>query len=679
MRMVQPPCQGACPIHQDVRGYLAAIARGDFDQALRIIRETNPLPFVCGTICAHPCETECRRGQVDQPLSIRVLKRFAVERGRDLLPTPVETRRDQKVAIIGSGPGGLTAAYDLTLKGYKVTIFEREGALGGALQLVIPLYRLPREVLQKDIDAILSLGVEVKTGMELGKDFSLDDLEQQGYKAVLLGLGLPLSRGLRIPGVEARDILLALPFLKAVNRGERPLEPGREVIVVGGGNVAMDVARSARRLGAKKVRLVCLETREEMPAFPWEIEEAMEEGIEIHYCGWGPKRILEQEGKVAGLECMRCLAVFDAQGRFNPSFCEEETTVLEGDTVILAIGQAADISFLKDMGVSLNERGQLLFDPETLATSRAGVFACGEMTTGPGTAVQSMASGRKAAQSIARYLEGEPLVVPQPQLEVLGELLSSIKENIKRQERQKTPMLAVEQRVSNFHQIELGYTEELAIREARRCLSCGAGAEWLEEKCSFCLTCVRVCPYQVPVVTTWGSINIRIEQCQSCGICLSECPAKAIAFRMPEVENIIARLEQTLKGLSGDKGEPVVLGLYCNYGVYEPTHFLEQVRVNHPNVGLVALPCLSKVEVNHLLKAFELGADGVLVAGCSERDCIYRDSIPWARRRVEAARKLLKEAGWEEERLTMYELLPLPSDKFDQALTEFLSRLKALT
>ncbi|MCL0059687.1 FAD-dependent oxidoreductase [Dehalococcoidia bacterium] len=527
-----PPCQNACPIHQDVRGYIALMAQGRLEEAMAVIRETNPLPSICGTICAHPCEDKCRRSEIDKALAIRGLKRFVVENSgdRQVSGMPAETR-EEKVAIIGSGPAGLTAAHDLAMMGYRVTVFEREDTVGGAIRLAIPAYRLPTATIQRDIDAIAALGVEFRTGVELGKNLTLDGLKEEGYRAILLSTGLPESRSLPIPGVDLEGVLLALPFLKAARNGESLIRPGAEVIVVGGGNVAMDVARTARRFGAGAVRVVCLESREEMPASPWEIDEALEEGIEIDYCSQGPNRVVESEGKITGLECKACLRVFDEEGRFNPSFCEEDLTIVRGDVVILSIGQEANIDYLADMGVGLNHRGQLMCDRKTLATSRDGVFACGEVITGPGLAVEAMASARNAALAIAHYLEGT-VPTPEPEPAVIGDLVDTVKAAVRQQERREVPLLDAEQRWDNFIPIELGYTEEMAVCEARRCLSCGAGAEWVRDKCAFCLNCVRVCPYEVPVITESGSIDIRVEQCQACGICYGACPGNAIAFKM---------------------------------------------------------------------------------------------------------------------------------------------------
>jgi len=653
----QPPCQVTCPIHQDVRGYIVAVARGEFSEASKLIMETNPLPSVCGMICAHPCETKCRRGQVDEPLSIMALKRFVVEHADHGSPKlQGESEQGQKVAIIGSGPSGLTAAHDLAKMGHKVTVFEHENAPGGALRSGIPKYRLPREVLQRDLEAIIALGVEIKTNTELGKDLTIGGLKNQGYRAILISTGLPLSRGLRVPGIELDGVLLALPFLREVNLDRQKIQVGKRVIVIGGGNVAIDVARSALRLGAGRVHMVCLEAREEMPSFPWEIEAALEEGVQI-YCSKGPKSILGKDGQVTGLECMRCTAVFDAEGRFNPSFDKGEVSVIDGDMVIIAIGQASDLSFLKDSAIKLNEGGQLLLDADTLATSEEGIFASGEVATGPGSAVEAMANGRKAALSIARYLTGRPLAVAPPAEIELGELSPQIIDKIKRLPKQQTPALAVPERVQNFVQVELGYDRASAVREARRCLSCGLGTEYIEEECSTCLTCVRICPYGVPIITASGSVDIRVDQCQACGICVNECPAKAVILKQYQDEEVIERITTAIANASRSGVRPLTVVFWCSFSAYATGDFAEFVRTKCPsNIGILTIPCVTKIGIIHLLKAFELGADKVFVVGCPEEYCPYKESTSWARRKVDRAKKILDDVGLGAERLEMFNL-----------------------
>ncbi|HQD06438.1 MAG TPA: FAD-dependent oxidoreductase, partial [Bacillota bacterium] len=475
MANVLPPCQAACPLHQGVRDYLLAIATGDFDRALSIIKESNPLPSICGTICAHHCEDECRRGDVDQALSIRGLKRFAVENGSAKVPPPEGAGKGAKVAVVGGGPSGLTAAYDLARAGCAVTVFDREPFMGGAVRHYIPLYRLPDETVEQDVQEIAAQGVELRPNVELGKDITIADLKKQGYKAILLALGLPVSRGLNLPGLEGEGVYYALSFLKQVKRENFRFTGEPTVIVIGGGNVAMDVARSAVRCGAGQVKLVCLESAPEMPAFEWEIEEAKEEGVEIN-CSWGPNAILRENGKIVGLEIIECCRVFDDQGRFNPTMNPECKKVITGDLVIFAIGQAGDVEALRSE-LEVDERGRLVFDPNKMTTSQEGVFACGEVVTGPGTAVQAMANGRLAAQAILSYLEGKAfdrasLEEPVP----LEKLDAAVAEKVKKVSRHPLPIMAPEERKQHFQQAEAGFDTVTAICEARRCLTCFAGA-----------------------------------------------------------------------------------------------------------------------------------------------------------------------------------------------------------
>lgn len=658
-----PPCQYGCPIRQDARGYIAAIAQGDFNQALQIILEDNPLAAVCGTICAHPCEAQCRRGKVDQPISIRVLKRAAVDLGHVPLPSKAELNYQEKIAIIGSGPAGLTAAYDLAKKGYPVTVFEKDNRAGGVLQQYIPLYRLPRQTIEKDISRILALGVQIKTGLALGKDFSLKDLQTQGYKAILLALGLPQSRGIPMPGVDAKDVLLALSFLKAVNQEGFRFPSGKRIIVVGGGNVAIDVARSAKRAGAAAVHMVCLESRKEMPAHPWEIKEAEEEGIDIS-CSYGPRCILTEEtGGVKGLECKSVKAVFDEQGRFNPSFYEDRITSFTGDIVILAIGQMNDLSYLKDMGISLNQRGQMAYNAINLSTNIEGVFTCGEVISGPGSAVQSMASARKAVLAMHSYLRKEPFLLPVPEKSALKELDPLLVEKIKKLSRQEPEMLPANQRVTNYEFIEKPLNMEAAVQEARRCLTCGAGAQQIEDKCIHCITCFRVCPYGVPVIQSPTTVHIRAEECQACGICVGECPSRAIDFRSYRIDEIDDRLEAALKH-GASKSSTV--GFLCNY------HPFNKPGEDSPDLHLVRTSCIAKIEARHLLKAFEMGAQGVFVAGCSEADCAYQKSYYWAQQRLQAVKNTLKEIGMGDDKLKLYQHNPSQPLSLEQIHADFI-------
>lgn len=676
-----PPCQAACPIHQEVREYLRLIAIGDFDRSLEAIKRSNPLSSVCGTICAHHCEDECRRQNVDKPLSIRGLKRAAVEFGEADFASPVKADPAKKVAVIGSGPAGLIAAFDLALQGCSVTVFEREKYLGGAPRNFIPLYRLPDETVEKDIENLKKLGVEFKTGVEFGTDFGVEDLQKEGFKSILIAVGLTASRGLPIPGADHSDVLLALDFLKASKRDNFRLD-GREVVVIGGGNVAMDVARSAVRCGASKVRQVCLESEKEIPAFPWEIEEAKEEGVEFNF-SWGPKAVRIENGVIQGLEVKECPSVFDAQGRFNPTYNEDNVMFLPGNTVIFAIGQGADLEAVKKADIPVDERGRMVFDPATMKTPVEGVFACGEIVNGPSTAVKAMANGRVAAMAISYYLEGKPFISSMIEEEQpLPELASDVAEKVKRIDRHEIPMLTPEERSDNFRPVEKGYTMAMAVWESARCLGCAAGAQRIVEKCADCLTCLRTCPYNVPVVSDQGDLMIRDFQCQACGLCLTVCPNLAIEFRAPYIEEAEKELEPAVKRLVASRnGKPSVLVLSCGLGAYALPEFNNFLKDKPANVEVVKFPCISKIDTLHMLKAFELGADGVIVAGCAENEtnsCPFQQTLYWAGQRVSRVKSILKDVGLEEDRLALCSFKPEEVADFGQAAGEALQKIEEL-
>jgi NADPH-dependent glutamate synthase beta subunit-like oxidoreductase len=467
------PCRTGCPAGIDIPRYVRFIAQGKYDEALAVIREKVPFPAVLGYVCFHPCESVCRRGKVSEPVSICRLKRFAAEHGRphDHAAAAV-TKTGKRVAIVGSGPAGLTAAYYLRGKGHSVTVFEAAAEPGGMLVQGIPRFRVPRQVVQREIDGILARGIELRTNTPVGSasGFSLEKLRNE-YDAVFLAVGARTSKKIRLEGSEMPGVLWGLDFLREVNLGSWPGTPLGRVVVIGGGNVAMDVALAALRLGAKEIEIACLESRAEMPAFESEIAQACEEGAVLHP-SWGPKRVLAN-GKVTGIELVRCTRVFDESGRFNPSFDPSVTTAIEADTVILAIGQSADFSFLGEGDQALvTERGTLRVDQATLATPVSGLLAGGEVVSGPSSVIQAIAAGRKAAASIDRYLGGDG---------VIEEALSPVQENdpwIGRDEnfasrgREQMPYRSLAERQTSFDTIELGFDESMALREARRCLRC---------------------------------------------------------------------------------------------------------------------------------------------------------------------------------------------------------------
>ena len=405
--MMKAPCEHACPAGVDVPAYVALIAEGRMDDAYAVVREANPFPSVCGRVCTAYCESQCRRAQLDESVSIRLLKRAAADlRTQPWKPAPA-ARLHKKVAVIGAGPAGLTAADDLVRLGYDVTVFEREQTPGGMMLLGIPDYRLPKDVIQREIREIVDLGVEIKTGVKFGQDLSLDDLTQQGYEAFFLAIGCHKGLPLDVPGGDAHGVLDAVRFLRDIALRNEPTV-GKKVAVIGGGDTAIDSARSALRLGAEEVHLVYRRTRDEMPAHAVEIKEAAHEGVQFHFLAV-PSEVLVQDGKVAGLRCqLMNLGEFDDSGRRKPVVVEGKTVDLDVDTVIAAIGQGLE----SDCVCVETARGRICADPITLATSKPNVFAGGDATVGEMTVVDAIADGHRAARAIHSFLTGEPLPKP---------------------------------------------------------------------------------------------------------------------------------------------------------------------------------------------------------------------------------------------------------------------------
>jgi len=398
-----PPCQEACPIHQDSRGYVSLVAKGKYKEALELIREVNPLPAVCGFICHHPCEEACLRTGVDQSVPIRLLKRFVAEyerKGKGFGRQQVREKRE-KVLVVGSGPAGLAAANDLRLLGYGVTLVEALPVLGGMLTVGIPEFRLPRDILQLEIDGIRGLGVEMLTKHRFHFDGNRKSFQKLGYDAVFFSAGAHRSQKLNVPGEKFKGVFPGVEFLRDINLG-RKIQIGKKVAVIGGGNVALDVARSAIRLGASKVEIYYRRSRQEMPAIPEEVEEAIREGIEIHFLA-SPVRVMGKGDKAQGMECIRMrLGEPDQTGRRRPVPIERSNFKMQADMMIAAIGQRVDRSVTREL--DSHRDGTVKIDPETGATSLKGVFAGGDVVTGPGWAIDAIAAGKRGARSIHQYL-----------------------------------------------------------------------------------------------------------------------------------------------------------------------------------------------------------------------------------------------------------------------------------
>jgi len=411
----KPLCVQACPAGIDIPGYLRLIAQGKMDEACKLIIEKAPFPGILGRVCTHPCETACKRGEVNASISICAAKRYAADNAADLSAWMSDTAEDSghKVAVIGAGPAGLTAAFYLRRKGHQLTIFEARPKTGGMMRYGIPFFRLPEDVLDKEIDLVLSGGIEVKTNQKLGVDYEIEQLKHDGFEAVFVAVGAQLSRRIDLTGSDLENVCWGVEFLAAVAQdGDVAVED--KVVVIGGGNVAVDVALTALRLGAKNVALACLESLAEMPANPWEIEQVRQEGVKL-LPSWGPDKITGNDGKVSGLELVRCTSVFDDQGNFCPFFDETKKTV-EADQVILAIGQASETAFCQDFCFLEDERslpvvsGLIAIDKDTQQTEMKGVFAGGDAANGPATVIEAIAAGRRAAVSIDQYLGGDGIL-----------------------------------------------------------------------------------------------------------------------------------------------------------------------------------------------------------------------------------------------------------------------------
>jgi heterodisulfide reductase subunit A-like polyferredoxin len=484
------PCKVRCPANVNVQGYVQLIKKREYIKAVNLIRQRNPLSAICGRICTHPCESECTRASVDDPIAIRLLKRFASDKememmaaGQLALPEEKSHAPDaKKVAVIGGGPAGLTVANDLADAGFAVTVYEALGAAGGMLRWGIPEYRLPKNVLDHEIELIRRKGVRFVYNCHVGKDVTIEKLRLDN-NAVFIAAGAHKSRKLGVEGEQINGVLGGVEFLREAASPKKPAVKNK-VVVIGGGNVAVDVARTALRLGAKNVEMICLEQRSEMPAYEEEVEATLAENITIRN-GWGPRRILG-DGSVKGIELKRCTSVFDDQKRFRPTFDEKDITIVDADQIIIAIGQMVDEQLVAHIPAQ-SERGCFKIDSVTGQTSIEGVFAGGDNASGPASVIEAVAAGKRAAESIERYLNGEELLAERFESTVKPlpeELLPSTKD-VDKKARAKPDELPVSQRLMNFDEVEKGLTEAQALAEAERCLNCAL--------CSECMQCVEAC------------------------------------------------------------------------------------------------------------------------------------------------------------------------------------------
>jgi heterodisulfide reductase subunit A len=489
-KMDRAPCVTTCPAGVNVQGYVQLIRQRKYKEAVKLIMERLPLPGVLGRVCPHPCESACRRAEVDSPVAIRELKRFAADQvSSEDLEIAVGEERQEKIAVIGSGPAGLTVAYYLRLKGYQVTIYEALEKLGGMLRVGIPDYRLPPEILDKEIAGILSLGISVEAGKRFGTDISLKDLNTMGYAAVFLSIGAHKALSLGIPGLEnTRGVLDALEFLRDVNLSGGTL-PGRQVVIIGGGNVAIDAARAAKRLGAVKVTVVYRRSEREMPAYVEEIEDAKAEHIDFHYLT-SPVKIVSQNDTVTGIACIRNeLGPVDASGRRRPVPVKGSEFVIPCDAVIPAIGQKIDNSWAeKESDIVWTSRQSIKVNPQTMQTSIPNVFAAGDAVTGPATVIEAVSAGHKAVEAIHAFIAGKDLAEFATNAELQappGDNWREIEGDLEPAGRPESRHVPPDNRLDSFREVGLGFSEEDALHEAERCLNCGI--------CCECMECVQAC------------------------------------------------------------------------------------------------------------------------------------------------------------------------------------------
>jgi formate dehydrogenase beta subunit len=532
--LIVPPCNENCPAGVDVPRYIRAVKEQKYDEAVAILREKLPLPTVCADACFAPCEEACAYRQFGDPIAIRAIKRAAVDKGGDTWKKrkKVADKTGKKVGIVGAGPGGLTAAYYLAGKGHEVTIFDSFPKPGGTMRYGIPNYRLPEERLDKDISDILTWGIIFKGNITVGKDITLGQLKKD-FDAIFLSSGANGSAKIPLEGTEKKGVLWGWDFLRDVGMG-KAFDFKGDLTVIGGGNVAIDVALTAKRMGAGNVHLFCLEKRDEMPAHEWEIARAEEEGVLISN-SWGPKKILGEE-KVTGLGLIKCTSVFDKEGNFNPTYEEGVTSKVDANHIILAIGQAADLGFVEGLNNINTSGGRIAVAETDLATDEEGIFAGGDVVSGPDSIIGAMAHGRKAAIAIDQYLGGDgniDEVLATPEEEVI---LSDFA--VEKKPRDEMALLKPWERISGFSQVELGLTDEQVAAESSRCLNCDARRFEVilnVEYCKECGYCAEVCG-----VGTFGPADFfnakgyRPEEvkssdwCVGCFKCYFACPDFAI-------------------------------------------------------------------------------------------------------------------------------------------------------
>ena len=733
---VEPsPCTTACPAGVNVKAYVSLMATGKFLEALEVIRDRNPLPGICGRVCTHPCEVACNRNQVDQPVAVRWLKRFAADyelSNPGESPQKIEITHPEKVAIIGSGPSGLTTANDLVRRGYDVTVFEALPEPGGMLIAGIPAFRLPRNILKAEIDYLKALGVNIETNHRISGKDAIENLFNGGYAAVYLAIGAHQGKKLNIPGEDGtQGILDAVDFLNQINF-KTSEKPGDKIIVIGGGNSAIDSARTALRLGCNEVNILYRRTRKEMPADEEEIAEAEHEGVKIHYLA-APIKILTKDGAVSGMKCLKMeLGEPDESGRRRPVPIEGSEFVVDADTIIPAISQKPELNFeLKE--VKLSRWETLVADDITMATDRPGVFAGGDAVTGPSTVIDAIAAGHRASEAIIHFLKGEPLtpeIAPGKVTE--AEIKIDFDQRLQK-ERASMPAREIQERLANFEEVEFGFDEATAIVEAQRCLRCGP--------CTECITCVSLCDKQTVLMTiagqteeilcripadlqskvmTNGTLEATINNddgsipvllrslqpqvaaniCRGCGECVDACDYGAITLVPGSSELMLSQIDTALcrscgicvaacpngamlPGFIDDSWlnsklnrivphETNLVVFSCRWnGSSLDSEGLGRLRTDGVNLHLIQTICGGRIEPGFVLKALAAGASGVLLTACSDESCHYGNGARRIRSSFEEIRNLVHILGTDPKRIGFAAIPDGDSVRFIRAISNF--------